>query len=162
QLPCTGDLNGDGVPDLVVWAFGEKGGESQELRALDGRDGRLLWKRPTRAIKEVFAVGKSAKDTSADVIVVSYLRLEFPHKSQLEISALNGTNGQPKWSWVGPDHWEYDCYPAIPGARPGQNDAVRNALARFNGPFHMPRIQLPILADLDGNGQSLVCFLALN
>jgi hypothetical protein len=49
--PGFADLNGDGVLDLVVLAQTEPTGGTewgQELRALDGRDGRLLWRQPLR------------------------------------------------------------------------------------------------------------------
>jgi outer membrane protein assembly factor BamB len=43
-LTATADLNGDGTPDLLLWQNANVEKKIPPLRAISGKDGRLLWK----------------------------------------------------------------------------------------------------------------------
>jgi outer membrane protein assembly factor BamB/tRNA A-37 threonylcarbamoyl transferase component Bud32 len=112
------------VVDVVVWGYTPE--QTPEVRAFDGRDGTPLWQRPVPAMMgpaPVWLLGDLDGDGRAEVVVVSH----SVDASQLQVLALNGADGRPKWTWQRPE----TSWPALEG-----------------------RVAL---ADLDGNGRRLVC-----
>jgi outer membrane protein assembly factor BamB len=111
------DLDGDGVLDVIV----EAGSPDQdgEVRAYSGKDGTLLWRwQPeppqggdarSQASRPTFAVG--ALDGGRPEVVVLHVVSSRDAKGALwpsvEVLALDGADGRPKWSWrerVGADY----------------------------------------------------------
>jgi outer membrane protein assembly factor BamB len=112
--PAFADLNGDGVVDVVVLAqtapasttSGAAGSRSthfdtdHELRALDGRDGNLLWRQKLPGGSFAFVVGPVGEGGAVEVVVASSNGL----------MALDGRDGQQRWMsslpgnpvWSGP------------------------------------------------------------
>jgi outer membrane protein assembly factor BamB len=130
QPPGFADINGDGVPDLVICGqrLPEKSdaGPEQELRALDGRNGRTLWRyRLPTETDFAFTTGPLAKDGSDKVLVASSDALH----------CLDCKSGQPEWTWTVPEPLHY---------------------LHFQG---SSRPATPVLVDLDRNGRRSVCLL---
>jgi outer membrane protein assembly factor BamB len=139
--PACADLNGDGVVDVVVLAQTTPASTTPgaaasgdldpdlELRALDGRDGSLLWRQPLpkgwrpKDRFLAFVVGPVGEGGAVEVVVASSGGL----------MALDGKDGHKKWTWSMPKSLE--CFD------PGY---VRG---------YIPHV----LADLDGTGGRSVC-----
>lgn len=127
QSPVLFDCNGDGMLDILIRV--EAGPNRPELRALDGRGGRLLWSRPLsgRVVQILAAAG-------AVVVQSTHEKWDPPlddrhghqlSESRARVDLLDAHNGQERWSWTGP------------------NNAGRAAVVAF--------------ADLDGEGRRSVC-----
>jgi outer membrane protein assembly factor BamB len=101
QRPALIDLNRDGFLDIVVLAeefsAGSRRGQD-ELRALDGKDGKLLWKVPLPARRG----GDVAIGTGPDGPIV--LLASFPHdgRQQPVVTALDGKDGRELWQFPAP------------------------------------------------------------
>jgi outer membrane protein assembly factor BamB len=105
--PGVMDLNGDGKLAVVVWATTGPTDTHQypppvtgcELRALDGRDGRLLWRRELLLMSgaKISCVGAKEADT-AEVVVTAAAAVPNTLRG-VEVSAFNGKDGQPRWTW---------------------------------------------------------------
>jgi hypothetical protein len=121
-LPPVADLDGDGVPDLVVAVPVAQAQPpvtfAVEVRAYSGRDGRLLWPphllsmrlSPTTGLLAMPpgpVVGDLDGDGRPTVIVLDDVRQE----QRVEVLALDGRDGSVRWRWSGP------CGPN-PGFRP--------------------------------------------
>jgi serine/threonine protein kinase/outer membrane protein assembly factor BamB len=99
QPPAIADLNGDGVQDVVVLAQTASSMEApwaagRELRALDGRNGQVLWK---------YALPHDSKDAAVISRVEGGGSVEVAlacSAGGLHVVVLNGKNGQPKWTWA--------------------------------------------------------------
>jgi outer membrane protein assembly factor BamB len=139
QLPGFADINGDGLPDLVVWRemLPQKRvvwppiSPNQELCAMDGRNGRTLWRQPLPLPKEramAFAVGQIVKDSSEQVIVAS-------STIPIQLQGLDVKSGLQQWTWTGPADLGY---------------------LTFEG-SSSPTV--PVLVDLDGRGRRSICLL---
>jgi outer membrane protein assembly factor BamB len=155
QQPVFADLNGDGLPDVLVTVQTEV--KQQELRALDGRKGWAIWKAAlpvdTQAVALACLRTQANADGPADVVVTSRFereeeirpdgtRVPLPeadwaalppteprHTVRVErvrVSLLGGADGQEKWTWSGAEGTEFTC-------------------------------AQPVLADLDGDGRPAVC-----
>jgi outer membrane protein assembly factor BamB len=130
--PALADLDGDRVRDVIVPATASDG--TWELRALRGRDGRVLWRRPLHIVNPsagelrppLPAAADLDGDGRAEVVVIT----ESPGTSTgAVVSALNGADGEPRWSWR-------TAGGSIAASRP------------------------PILADLDADGRYEVALVA--
>lgn len=98
QPPGFWDLSGDGGLDVIFWANLEKQGH--ELQALDGRTGRLLWKREFSWQDPDFAfIPQTTGDGSVDILLATHSGRG--ESFQVELLALNGRDGQTKWHWSG-------------------------------------------------------------
>jgi serine/threonine protein kinase/outer membrane protein assembly factor BamB len=110
--PAFADLNGDGVIDVVVLAqtapataTGDAAASGSfrpdtrhELRALDGRDGKLLWRKPLAEGGFLAFVVSPVGDAEAVEVIVA---------SSHGLMVLNGRDGQQQWMaeapvWSGP------------------------------------------------------------
>ena len=118
-----GDLDGDGSPEIVVPVHAAfiPGSlvtlNSQgrfELVAVSLRDGKRLWSRPLRAIRgpASFRVGDLDGDGRAEVVVAD--RPEPGAKETVEIIALDGRAGTPRWSWRGGNESDTARDPSFP------------------------------------------------
>ena len=130
ELPngCTfpfglADINGDGVRDLVVVVplrptMGRPGfGDylwSYELRALSGRDGALLWRRPLPIqVQSYFLEHAAAAPLFADLAgdgkkqLLTLFRTErLPDQTSRlvwQVQCCNPQTGEPLWNWEQPD-----------------------------------------------------------
>jgi outer membrane protein assembly factor BamB len=109
-MPGIGDLDGDGVKDVAVWAVTPD--LCHEIRAFSGVDGRLLWSRALNSAQEnevfrkdrlsrtnnmVVAVGDLDGDGKLEVIV-QRLDKDQLGKESCEIVVLEGSDGKKRWS----------------------------------------------------------------
>src|SRR5262249_38068988 len=83
--PAFGDLDRDGVSDVVMPAEAGTSG-TYELRALSGRDGTLLWRRPIPPVPEWQQVWQDA---------VTPAVVDLDGDGRLEISGLEYFRPQP-------------------------------------------------------------------
>lgn len=131
------DLNGDGVPDVVLWVPTKIDRDNPwavpvELRAYDGRDGKPLWTKgvPHESIRPVIPplVGDLDGDGFPEVIIYRAKQEARMGAFQTihEIAAIDGRDGKTRWTWTG--------------------NAGRDELL------------FPLVADLDGKGRKSVCF----
>jgi outer membrane protein assembly factor BamB/tRNA A-37 threonylcarbamoyl transferase component Bud32 len=105
--PGLMDWKSDGRLAVIVWAttgptdFQSSAQEvtGSELRALDGRDGRLLWRRelPFMTGAKISCVG--GKEAGAAEVVVTAGAAVPATARGVEVSAFNGKDGQPRWTW---------------------------------------------------------------
>ena len=142
------DLDGDGVNDIVFWmplsqaearrlassgsdapqpeSKQSAGGDDTtpslvpryELRAVSGRDGKLLWRRPGFFMRNVdpqwqFTFTRSIPqpvvadfDDGQPVVLITDASLPgagggYDEKSYAEVVAINGHDGKSKWTWRG-------------------------------------------------------------
>jgi outer membrane protein assembly factor BamB len=115
--PVLMDLDGKTIVFLVAWTTSrESGGEPTgcELRALDGRDGKLLWRQPlskTTVDAKLLCVGPH-KAGSAEVVVTAALARVFdrPNFTNIQVFAFNASNGERRWQWSGPENVHYLAY----------------------------------------------------
>ena len=104
----VGDLDGDGVPEMVV-AVPVQGGVdtiAYELCAVSLRDGRVQWRRRLRQrfgergkgrYAPSFAVVNLDGDHNAEVVVI-----EKPDQaSGIGVMVLDGKDGTTRWTWAG-------------------------------------------------------------
>ena len=109
-LPGIGDLDGDGVLDLVIAVPvpPEKAGEPWgcELRALSGRDGTPLWRRPlplqmgqgswANAVS-VPAISNLGGNGAPQVVVLTHCTWQFEGKNLAQVLSYDGRTGEPLW-----------------------------------------------------------------
>jgi outer membrane protein assembly factor BamB len=104
DAPALVDVNGDGVLDLVLLTNTEA---KTEVRALDGRTGRTLWR---RHLPEIYGLGvRKAKGGAAPDVVISHRGhhnvqrdadgRERSYRLHARVTALDGRTGRPKWTW---------------------------------------------------------------
>jgi outer membrane protein assembly factor BamB len=108
--PGIGDLDGDGVKDVVVWAITPEG--MHEARAFSGHDGHLLWSHRLDDPAEPDYFRKlRLRDTAAMAVVVGDLDgdgkpeviVQRPDKAQsgaasCEVVVLEGRTGKKRWA----------------------------------------------------------------
>jgi hypothetical protein len=104
-------LDGDGVLDVVV--PGLTSSTTCELKALSGRDGKLLWKRPLAPRENNFylmtgfpipVIGDLDGDGKPGVVILDYalrpdVDLNRADTKDCQVLALNGADGIVKWAW---------------------------------------------------------------
>jgi outer membrane protein assembly factor BamB len=122
----SGDLDGDGALDIVVAVrgAGEEASATWDVRALSGRDGKVLWQRSVSGQPvQTPAVGDLDGDGKPDIVLNRYMGIDRQNHRHLgEVLALDGRTGQPKWTW------------------PWPNDCCHHA-------------SVPVVADLEGHGR---------
>src|SRR5262249_10050384 len=103
-----GDLDGDGVLDLVLWMPKEgrhQHGEAGELRALSGRDGKVLWSvnlftgPNDRPLWPRVPLGDLDGDGVPEAVVTIYRFDEKLRTNVGEVIALDGRDGRRRWTW---------------------------------------------------------------
>jgi outer membrane protein assembly factor BamB/tRNA A-37 threonylcarbamoyl transferase component Bud32 len=115
-VPGVGDLNGDGIKDVVTWAVGAN--DRHEIRAFSGKDGRLLWSHLLDSANEAETSRKiRLRDTSqlpVDLVdldgngklQVVVLRPDMhavgnsgrEYRLSCEVLVLEGQDGKLRWS----------------------------------------------------------------
>jgi hypothetical protein len=96
------DLNNDGIKDIVFGAGVDGIASTNGVIAVNGSNGSLLWKRPSR--NEVFgsaAFQDITNDNIPDVFITG---------RQAQMLAINGANGELLW-----DYFPYNANPADSG-----------------------------------------------
>jgi hypothetical protein len=96
------DLNNDGIKDIVFGAGVDGLASTNGIIAVNGSNGSLLWKRPSR--NEVFgsaAFQDITNDNIPDVFITG---------RQAQMLAINGANGELLW-----DYFPYNVNPADSG-----------------------------------------------
>jgi hypothetical protein len=110
-LETPRDLDGDGVPDLLVFS-GESSVRDKQpiLMALSGRQGALLWKSDFHAQRSENAVLLDCRDLDGDgkveVVFVAPCDYDQPHRDyftgtndvQLWLAVLDGRDGGVRWA----------------------------------------------------------------
>jgi outer membrane protein assembly factor BamB/tRNA A-37 threonylcarbamoyl transferase component Bud32 len=141
--PAILHLDRAGIVALVVWELRPNITGAPpvgcELRVLNGRDGRLLWRQAlplaTVSAKIISVGGKPNQAGSGTIVVAAALHpsgtpdMHNVYRTKVQVFAFDCKDGQPKWTWLGPD----------------------NVHAYY-----------PVLADLDGDGRRALCLLAVH
>ncbi len=104
QSPRFADLDGDALAEIILPVPSSDSGAvaGQDLAAFALRDGRRLWSRPFpqwSAGQEAIEVGDIDGDGPPEVVVA-----EAPpsgHQSGFVVRALDGRDGNPRWTWSG-------------------------------------------------------------
>ena len=112
-----GEFDGDGGLDALFELPHSRsdGGPEKSLVALSLRDGRRLWSRVIRTEASgrfVACAGDIDGDSRSEVLVMEVFQRERTGKAELEVLALDGGDGKPKWTWnagksfVGDNEWQ--------------------------------------------------------
>jgi hypothetical protein len=113
-----GDLDGDGVVDVLLPAEVPGAPLQFEIRAVGGKKGTTLWSRPLNSARSMTAPVVSTAAQIADLdgdgrneaVVLEFFddtdggvtRGEFAR-----LSVLDGENGAERWQWQGPRYWMF-------------------------------------------------------
>ena len=104
-LPLAyGDLDGDGVLEVIVPSEAAQGPPQAELRAVSGKTGQPLWSHTLPAGKYAMteippaAVTDLDQDGRADVVSLELDDVTKPTGRIAWLRGLNGADGQEKWS----------------------------------------------------------------
>ena len=104
-LPLAyGDLDGDGVLEVIVPSEAAQGPPQAELRAVSGKTGQPLWSHTLPAGKYAMteippaAVTDLDQDGRADVVALELDDVTKPTGRIAWLRGLNGADGQEKWS----------------------------------------------------------------
>ena len=112
-----GDFDGDGGLDALFELPHSRsgGGPEKSLVALSLRHGRRLWSRVIRTEASgrfVACAGDIDGDSRPEVLVMEVFNREPTANAELEVLALDGSDGKPKWTWnagksfVGDNEWQ--------------------------------------------------------
>ncbi len=111
------DFDGDGGLDALFELPRSLpgGGPEKRLVALSLRDGRRLWSREIRTDASgrfVACAGDIDGDKRPEVLVLEVFKRERTGHAELEVLALGGGDGKPKWTWnadksfLGDNEWQ--------------------------------------------------------
>jgi hypothetical protein len=113
-----GDLDRDGVPDLILPA--EIPGEVMrfEIRAVSGRTGNTLWAHPLKTSRSLTApvistascIGDVDGDGREEAIVLEFFDDTEGGVTRQEFACLRvleGETGVERWRWCGPRFWSF-------------------------------------------------------
>ena len=143
--PAIGDMNGDGMLDVVATAYiGDNGTTGSEVFAWDGKTGQQLFR--TRACNyDGNSFATQSSPTLADIDGDGKLEVLFSHGWEVDILNHDGT------------HYTDYANPTVPGS------PVISACARTTAPTTTKTFYArytvnasPTVADLDGNGKAEV------
>ena len=117
--PAFLDRNGDGVLDLVVWAITSEG--TYEVRALSGKDGKILWRVPLdsrRAVgpphHPILAIRNEKDGGRPQILVGSFHDV---NSGELDVTVLDGLDGKTKRRWTFPGRVEWNATVSMSGAK---------------------------------------------
>ncbi|MGA2257462.1 MAG: PQQ-binding-like beta-propeller repeat protein, partial [Thermoguttaceae bacterium] len=180
--PGIADLDGDGVLDLVIAVpvppKERPGIWGSELRALSGRDGKLLWRRPLPApaantelknAVSVPAIGDVSSNGKPQVVVLTQSwrsgdKDATSYSAVAEVLCFDGRTGEPLWNHQHKFQHGLDVQPHVlltDGEGNGKV-AVYAAVGRLSGDGilldahgHLQPAEMPIygLYDLAGDGK---------
>ena len=97
------DLDGDGGLEIVLLlkSFATKGPMPRELRVLSLENGETRWRHKLiegSGASAVFATGDLDGDARPEIVVSQ----QTPQENEaIEVAALDGSSGEPRWSWRG-------------------------------------------------------------
>jgi tRNA A-37 threonylcarbamoyl transferase component Bud32 len=115
------DLDGDGIPELVlaVPTLVTADTFAYDLQAVSLGDGRPVWHRLLRRLfgergkdrrAPAFVAGDLDGDRKAEVVLI-----DVPaHGKGVEVAALDGGDGRPRWTWLGGDNRDHAEPESIP------------------------------------------------
>jgi outer membrane protein assembly factor BamB len=98
--PLLADINGDGVLDVITWAVDTRG--MFEIRALDGRNGQVLWQHAVFLRRaETDEPPTCCIVPTADGGPPAVLLRFYPDniKTNVELRLLDGRDGSQRWVW---------------------------------------------------------------
>lgn len=108
---CSGDLNGDGVEDLLVHETSMSGTRTSPLHLVSGRNGKRIWSLHdvrVRVVQRTLAAQfvKLESDDAPDVVWVAAMDYGYPAQSmswssndvQLWLCVASGSSGALKWA----------------------------------------------------------------
>ena len=151
-VPAAADLNADGVLDLVIGSDSRNSATTAEVRAFDGRNGELLWRREVRDrstqihLTREFpqpVVADLDHDGQPEVVMLETVAMageKTPQDQVLgrdEVTTLDGRTGEVRWRWRGD-------YPSLAAGLDWAAEAWRYRPA-------------PLIVKLAGDGKSAVC-----
>jgi outer membrane protein assembly factor BamB len=124
-VPGIGDLDGDGVKDVVAWALSPD--HKHEIRAFSGVDGHLLWSHALDSAQEeglrraswgvplglVVSVG-DLDGNGRPVVIVQRPDKDQGQKESCEVLVLEGRDGRTRWSQRVPAKPSADIADPIP------------------------------------------------
>jgi hypothetical protein len=174
------DLDGDGAPEIVLLlrSFATSGPRPRELRALSLGTGETRWRHELTqgtGPSPAFAIGDLDGDGRSEVVVSEST---YQVGQAIELAALDGQSGEPRWSWRGgelldrPDKNLRVCLAAFDGisrreacvniglSQSGRRVVILDAKGRERAGRELKPGSLPLLmnADLDGDGRDELLF----
>ena len=156
--PAVGDINGDGINDMLVPEL-LPDGQSLQTVALSGKDGEVLWSRPCPADgrQQVSfanwippAVCDLDGDGRSEVVVVEIANSDTagqPIRPQYRVVCLRGRDGGESWNWLSETASEY--WQPLSGSK---GELMRPRLLRTGGTERRVAVLLP------GNAGAMVVF----
>ena len=175
------DLDGDGGLEIVLLLKGvaSSGPRPRELRVLSLGNGETRWRHQLQegaGTSPVFAIGDLDRDGRPEVVVTQQTYREG--QAAVEVAALDGQSGEPRWTWRGGEAVDLSdknllhCLAAFDGSgrrevcvnfsiSQGRRRVVildargRERIGRDLEPVSVPTLRC---ADLDGDGRDELLF----
>ena len=108
---CSGDINGDGTEDLIIYETNLSGRKKTPLHVVSGRNGKLIWSLQDVSIQAIQCT-LAAKfidldnDDSPEVVWIASMDYGYPSRpwvsstddSQLWMCVASGRTGELKWT----------------------------------------------------------------